>query len=53
MKHIHFDVDKAGFYGAYWENKIPVSTILVVEEYRCQLDIYWEKDNTIYDIVKK
>ena len=23
MKHIHFDVDKAGFYGAYWENKIP------------------------------
>lgn len=20
MKHIHFDVDKAGFYGAYWEN---------------------------------
>lgn len=23
MKHIHFDVDKAGFYCAYWENKIP------------------------------
>lgn len=22
MKHIHFDIDEAGFYGAYWENKI-------------------------------
>ncbi len=21
MKHIHFDVDKYGFYGAYWQNK--------------------------------
>ena len=22
MKHIHFDTETAGFYGAYWENKV-------------------------------
>ena len=29
MKHIHFDVDNDGFYGAYWKNKIPSECAII------------------------
>ncbi len=29
MKHIHFDVEKDGFYGAYWKNETPANAAII------------------------
>lgn len=29
MKHIHFEAEKDGFYGAYWQNKKPVKDVII------------------------
>ena len=29
MKHIHFDADTDGFYGAYWQNKKAADSAII------------------------
>lgn len=47
MKHIHFDVDKDGFYGAYWKCKQPVSSAVIAmlgddpEDYMARCCVKW------------
>lgn len=47
MKHIHFDVEKDGFYGAYWQNKtISQSAVIAMlgddpEDYLAKKSVKW------------
>ena len=47
MKHIHFDVEKDGFYGAFWECKTPTKTAIIAmlgddpEDYMARSCVKW------------
>ncbi len=47
MKHIHFDIDKDGFYGAYWENKSESHSCIIAmlgddpEDYMARSAVKW------------
>lgn len=47
MKHIHFDVEKDGFYGAYWKNKKPTACAIIAmlgddpEDYMAKCCVKW------------
>jgi len=47
MKHIHFDVETEGFYGAYWENEEPSDCALIAmlgddpEDYLARSSVKW------------
>ena len=47
MKKIHLDIEKAGFYGAYWENRIPSKAALIAmigddpEDYMAKKAVSW------------
>lgn len=47
MKHIHFDPEKDGFYGAYWKCKRPTSTAVIAmlgddpEDYMARCCVKW------------
>lgn len=47
MKHIHFDVEKDGFYGAYWKNKTHANAAIIAmlgddpEDYMARSCVQW------------
>lgn len=47
MKHIHFDVEEYGFYGAYWQCKIPSDAAIITmlgddsEDYMARSGVKW------------
>ncbi len=47
MKHIHFNVDSDGFYGAYWKNKTPSNVAIIAmlgddpEDYMAKSAVKW------------
>ena len=47
MKHIHFDVEKDGFYGAYWKNKTHANAAIIAmlgddpEDYMARSCVKW------------
>ncbi|MDO4364889.1 MAG: acyl-CoA thioester hydrolase, partial [Clostridia bacterium] len=47
MKHIHFDTEKDGFYGAYWECHIPSDSVIITmlgddpEDYMAKSAVKW------------
>lgn len=47
MKHIHFDIEKDGFYGAYWENKENTDSAIIAmigddsEDYMARSAVKW------------
>ena len=47
MKHMHFDVEKNGFYGAYWQCKTPAKAAIIAmlgddpEDYMARSCVRW------------
>ena len=47
MKHIHFDIEKDGFYGAYWKRKEPSDCAIIAmlgddpEDYMARSAVKW------------
>ena len=51
MKHLHFEPEADGFYGAYWESKTPSDTAMIAmlgddpEDYMGKTCVKWLQEN--------
>ena len=58
MKYIHFDIDKSGFYGAYWKNEKESNCAIIAmlgddpEDYMARSAVKWLKKKGLNVLTK-